>query len=62
MLPILILVFPPDTLFTEPYVLLFITILLLAVPAKVPDVPRRVGYWILSLFRGFELIMKEVVD
>lgn len=60
--PILILVFPPDVLFTEPYVLLFVTALPLAVPAEVPDIPGRVGYWTLSLFGGFELMTKEVVD
>ena len=60
-LPVLLLAFPPDALFTEPCVLLFVTVLPLAVPTEVPDVPGRIGYWILSLFGGLELIAKEVV-
>ena len=60
--PVLLLVFPPDILFTEPCRLLFVTILPLGVPAEVPDVPRRVGYWTLLLFGGLELIAKEVVE
>lgn len=60
--PALLLVFPPDALFTEPCALLFVTALPLGVPAEVPDVPGRVGYWTLSLFGGLELMAKEVVE
>ncbi len=41
---ILLFIFPPDILFTKSYILLFITILLSGAPAKVPDMPRRIGY------------------
>ncbi len=60
--PALLLAFPPDASFTEPCALLFVTALPLGVPAEVPDMPRRVGYWTLSLIGGLELMAQEVVE
>ena len=60
--PILLLIFPPDALFAELYILLFVTALPLGVPAEILDMPGRVGYWILSLLRGLKLMAKEVEE
>ncbi len=60
--PALLLAFPPDILLTELCILLFVIVLLVGVPAKVLDIPRRIGYWILLLFRGLKLIAKELVE
>ena len=46
----------------EPCALLFVTALPLEVPAEVPNVPGRVGYWTLLLFGCLELMAKEVVE
>ena len=52
----------PELSFTDPCALLFVTALPLGVPAEVPDVPGRVGYWTLSLLGGLELMAKEIVE
>lgn len=60
--PALLLAFPPDAPLTELCALLFVTALPVGVPAEVPDMPGRAGYWTLSLFRGLELMAKELVE
>jgi len=52
----------PKLSFTNPCALLFVTALSLRVPAKVPDVPGRAGYWILPLSGGLDELMVDKVE
>jgi len=52
----------PESSFIDPYALLFVTILPLGVPAKVPDIPRRVEYWILPLSGGLDELIVDKVE
>jgi len=52
----------PELSFTDPCALLFVTALPLGVPAEVPDVPGRAGYWILPLSGGLDELMVDKVE
>ena len=57
-----LLAFPPDASVAEPCALLFVIALPLVVPAEVPDVLGRAGYWTLPLLGGLDELMVGKVE